>query len=552
MFHVTWACCTFGLIRAHVFGIAPAVKGLWSKPPAMSGAAQEELQNELAQAGRRMEEQRAITHSQIYAAQQRLWFEARNKRGPPSTTLSAATTPQEDVPMEEATGSGGTQPEGKTPSLFQPVPIATEAAWTMTASQAGVDINNPVAIQNYMNEKVTTRKDILKTVRDYHVGVIRPEVFHLIAQVESVIGNLNDLILKTQENLNWLASDNRASQKRESGMMVVLTGFDPGMAPQDRLEMINWMLGQVEDIKQFLFHRQYNATDSCKYYYLSVLQTDPSTPPAGDSKWSTVTTLLFKAWDLRKSFMTVFGGSKGTPLWQGDAPVKGFHIKCTPSSPQFQRKLELPLRVILYMLNKYAELQGKTPEPLLILWRTLTIMAPTSVTDFDAQAKAMARMMYYEEQGMFKGRLEVTNALADIIRSKPPDGVEEATLFDYCWNYVAFGIQAQMDAAEKQIFQEATQKAQGSSKGLQLGKGRVHWSSPFIYSCNFNPFPIPMQMEVVEEVSYSWDEYCDKCSHPEKKCGNYATGTFCGAPPTATTPQVSQAAPAGGRGKGNR
>ena len=552
MFHVTWACCTFGLIRAHVFGIAPAVQGLWSKPPAMSGAAQEELQNELAQAGRRMEEQRAITHSQIYAAQQRLWFESRNKRGPPSTTLSAATTPQEDVPMEEATGSGGTQPEGKTPSLFQPVPIATEAAWTMTASQAGVDINNPVAIQNYMNEKVTTRKDILKTVRDYHVGVIRPEVFHLIAQVESVIGNLNDRILKTQENLNWLASDNRASQKRESGMMVVLTGFDPGMAPQDRLEMINWMLGQVEDIKQFLFQRQYNATDSCKYYYLSVLQTDPSTPPAGDSKWSTVTTLLFKAWDLRKSFMTVFGGSKGTPLWQGDAPVKGFHIKCTPSSPQFQRKLELPLRVILYMLNKYAELQGKTPEPLLILWRTLTIMAPTSVTDFDAQAKAMARMMYYEEQGMFKGRLEVTNALADIIRSKPPDGVEETTLFDYCWNYVAFGIQAQMDAAEKQIFQEATQKAQGSSKGLQLGKGRVHWSSPFIYSCNFNPFPIPMQMEVVEEVSYSWDEYCDKCSHPEKKCGNYATGTFCGAPPTATTPQVSQAAPAGGRGKGNR
>ena len=179
------------------------------------------------------------------------------------------------------------------------------------------------------------------------------------------------------------------------------------------------MLGQVEAVKQFLFQRQYNATDSCQLFYLSALQADPSAPPAGENKWSTVTTIVFKSWDLRKAHMNTFGGAKGTPLWKDGKAVQGFHIKSTPSSPQFQSKVELPIRVVLFLLNKDAERKATPPEPLSILWRTLTTMGPSSTGDFDPQAKAMARMHYMEQDREFKGRLEITKDLAAIFKAKP-------------------------------------------------------------------------------------------------------------------------------------
>ena len=96
----------------------------------------------------------------------------------------------------------------------------------------------------------------------------------------------------------------------------------------------------------------------------------------------------------------------------------------------------------------------------------------------------------------------------------------------------------------------AKSKTQGSSKGLQLGKGRVHWSSPFIYSCSFNPYPIAMTIDIVESVCYSWDEFCDKAGKPQLKCGDYSKGTYCGAPAAATTqPAVSKSSgPDAGKG----
>ena len=157
--------------------------------------------------------------------------------------------------------------------------------------------------------------------------LIRPEVYHMIAPVENIIGKLDDRMLRLQDDMSWLASQNRAAQKRESGLIVLLTGFDPKMEPAARHDQINCMLGQIEDVKQFLFQRQYSATDTL--YYLSALETDPSTPPAGEGKWSTVTTILFRSWDLRKSFMAVYGGGKGTPLWKDGKASKGYHIWCT-------------------------------------------------------------------------------------------------------------------------------------------------------------------------------------------------------------------------------
>ena len=43
-------------------------------------------------------------------------------------------------------------------------------------------------------------------------------------------------MLKLQDNMSWLSSENRAALKRESGLMVVLIGFDPKMSPQECLQ----------------------------------------------------------------------------------------------------------------------------------------------------------------------------------------------------------------------------------------------------------------------------------------------------------------------------
>ena len=522
-----------GLTRAQDVFSDSVVKGLQSTPPHRAMADESSLRQELAQTNRVMDTQRRLTAQDDYAAQQHLWFETRNKCGPPSTAMSSlATPPGEDAEMPLVpVQAEAAQPEGQGPGLFQPIPMAKEAAFQMTAAQAGINPQDQTAVQAYMDTRVATKADVLQIVRDYHVGVIRPEVYHLITQVESVVAQLDDRLLRQQDTLNWLASDNRASQKRESGLMVVTSGWDPKMEPLHRNEMINWMMGQVESIKQFLMSRQYNASDSCTLWYFSALQTDPSTPPAGEGKWSGVTTLLFRSWDLRKAFMAVHGGGSGVPLWKDGAPVKGYHIRATPSSPQFQRKLELPVRVLLRMYNIACELQAKPPGQLTILWRTLTIMSPSETRDFDPQATAWARMTYLENKGAFQGKLEMCKELADICKSKPPTNSEDSTLWNHAWNEVAFGIQQEMDSAEKALFEKATLEAKGTSKGVKLGKGRQHWSSPFIYSSNFNPYPIHLTIEIVDAVSYSWDEYCDKCNVADKKCGDYSQATFKGAPP---------------------
>ena len=75
-------------------------------------------------------------------------------------------------------------------------------------------------------------------------------------------------------------------------------------------------------------------------------------------------------------------------------PVPNKHIRCSPSSPQFQCKLEAPLRVILQALNQ----DRAHPNPqLTILWKTLTVMSPQSVRAFDPQPEPCARLHYVQD-----------------------------------------------------------------------------------------------------------------------------------------------------------
>ena len=302
--------------------------------------------------------------------------------------------------------------------------------------------------------------------------------------------------------------------------------------------MINWMLDQVDGLKKFLKERGHNPDDaSAEYIMFQVLTTDPSTPPAGPDRWSTITMLHFKAWEARKNFMDHYGGSAGTPYWRnGTTPVRNTHIRTTPASPQFQRKLEIPLRVILNAINTVESDKNQ----ITILWKTLTIMMPQTQRAFDDHATAIARLHYTTEGGSLVGTLEVDPYLWDLLKSTPPSWVmaDEETVWEHSWNKVVLGIQHELDVAERDLYSQAQAIAKGSGKGMKLGRPPRHWTAPCIFSSEHAPFPIELKVNRVEAVAFVWDEYCDKHGEAAKKCGDYKSATFSGAPvaPKSTPP----------------
>ena len=451
----------------------------------------------------------------LYATTQQQWFEQNRtrKRGPPSThgiSSSGLTTPAEHTEDTEMAGAETTpppQPAQEQPhNLIQPLGVEKEAAYSITASQMGVNAQDPQSYSSWMQARLTTRQEVLDTIRAYHTTVIRSEIQNVVLQVEGIIKQLDDKLLRTHDNLQWLASESRQDQKKLSALQVITTGWSPEMSAEDRLFMLCWMFEQVEYFRTWLSQRAYNISGNDNpYVWLNVLQHDPTTPPAGD-KHSVATILTFKSWDLRQQFMTTFGGPSGTPLWRDShTHVKGRHVRVTPATPQFQRKLEVAIRVLLSLINESETLESNQ---VVVLWKTLTIMKPQQAREFDEQAEAVARMHYYSSEGILRGRLEVTPELAAAMKAQPKAGATEPDCWEHHWRRVVYGIQHEL--ADQAQFNLALQSAEGSGKGLLVGKQNRHWSASSVYSSTDNPFPVEMNVAEVAQISFVWDEYCDK------------------------------------------
>ena len=516
------------------------VAATWATPLSFTEADSEAMSDQaLAEAYLRQQQGATTTP---YAAAQQLYFEERRtaKRGPPTPGFSSTglTTPLGSEPTapapEEASGSQATPPAQGFVQAFQ---VQDDVALQLTAAQAGVNPQDTGALRTWLGGTVTTRATVLETIRHYHKAVIRPELYNLVTQVEQALIRVDDRVLRQQADLDWMCSENRTTQKQASGLQVLLSGFPADFTPQERFYMINWLLEQITVAQHFLTARGYPAEGELRF--LNCLQSDPSTPPAGEGRWSAITILSFKSWDLRSAFMEAHGGATGIPLYRDErTPIRGHHIRATPSSPQFQRKLELPIRVILHVLNNVDDAQSNQ---VVILWKTLTVMSPQTVRAFDAQITACARLFYYESNREFKARLEFTQALGEYLRSTPPARLQttEPTMWQYSWNAVTFGTQLQIDAAEKQLFVHSAQEAKGTGKGLRVGKGARHWTAPMVYSSETNPYPIDLEMVQVSQVAFVWDEYCDKFKQAQHKVGDYKQATYQGAP---ATPQAQDMA----------
>ena len=515
-------------------------------------------QGELAHAVTQMQQMREVTSTDVYAAGQHMWFQESRKRHAPATpsisslahsaTQSRQGDDQEDEEMlvdtaAAADAAAAEKPPAATP-LLQPVPLDQDAAYACAAAQEGVDINDPRAIKQWMQQPIATRADVLRTIRGYHVGVIRTELYNVVGQIEQALTTLNDSVLRVQQNMQWMQADNRQSQKQASGLQVILSGWERTMDPETRLFMVDWMLRQVEGNRVFLRQRGRDVNrddDEACYKFLEVLQQDPATPPAGQGAWSTITILQFRSWDLRRQFVSAFSGPTGTPLYKDSrTAVPGHHIRVSPSTPQFQRKLEIPVRVLLHLINNTNVFPEKQ---VVILWRTLTIMSPQMHRQFDAEATACARVHYFEADGKFQALLEVDEKLAAAMQATPPQGVEEPNCWSHSWNEIVFGVQHEMDLADKALFSSLLRDAKGSGKGVMMCRGSRHYSAPLIYSSDMLPYPIPIQVRQVPQIAFVWDEYCDKLSQPDQKVNDYKIATYKGSPQATATPPEAASMP---------
>ena len=488
----------------------------------------------------------AYTYSganQVYYEAQNQWFqENRSKRkGPPSAALSTPlATPHEDTDEEMDARPKIAQPQpadANTTPLIQPLDIDAQAAVSLAAAQAGINSNDPAAITAWLGESITTRKQVMETIRAYHTGVIRSEISNIVLQVEGVVRQLDNRLLLQHDHLRWLTQESRMEQKKLSGLQVLTTGWSPTMSGEERLYQLNWMFEQVDYFRRWLSDRGHNIDGpNVPYIFMNILQCEPATPPSGQ-QFSTVSILTFKSWDLRQQFMSTYGGPTGTPLYRDSSTCeKNRHVRATPASPQFQRKMEVPIRVLLSLINESELLESNQ---VTVLWKTLTIMQPQSVREFDDQIRAFARMHFFEDKGIMKGILEVTPQLMEALQAKPPIGSEEPTMWSYHWAKVVYGVQHELDVADQHQFARARTQAKGSGKGMEVGQTRRHWASSAVYSSADNPFPIEMEVRDVDDIYFVWDEYCDKFQRADLKIGSYQTGTVQGAPPSATPPTAT-------------
>ena len=204
----------------------------------------------------------------------------------------------------------------------------------------------------------------------------------------------------------------------------------------------------------------------------------------------------------------------------------------SPCAPQWQRKLEAPIRVLIAAVNAFPECENKK---LLILWKSLTLMAPVDSPDFHPDLTAWARLFYEEKNGAFVGRLEVNPELSRILQSPAQNvGSKDETLWIEKWNEVIWGNQWELDQLDHSAYAAAKQDAKVSGRGAFFPGGRRHWSNLLLHNSYFPPFPFELELTQVEAIAFIWDEYVTKAGHPQEAVGDLKACTYGGKPAKPT------------------
>ena len=466
--------------------------------------------------------------------------------------------------------------------------IATQATVHEMAktNKEEIAFQDTEAIEAFLERPITNVRDVLNVVRAYHVAVIRPENRQITEQIEQFLIALNDRAIQHHENINWLLSDARRDQKQRSAVMITYTGFPRTAGPEARAYFIHWTLAQVQEVSQHLAVRGYTATlkeweqsrqtREDGFPLFAALLSEPTTVRSGQD-WATVTFVVVRSFDVRQAILRHFGGGEGIPYYSDSNEAHpGVHIKLNAATPQFQRKLEAPLRAFLRVVNECEGL-ADGERACTILWQSLTVMQPQTHKEFDHTALPMFRMeFHHKETGEVSCTIRLTKEAYDICREaiperdrKPDDAIEAgATLWERAWNAQFYANVITFDNAE-QAATDATRHAavreekggkgynqgwydyaaKGKHKGTrayQLGHGR-HWSQQFTMVNSTNPFGIKTDLVIydAEDIGFAWNEYCNKFHRKDLH-------TEDGAPPADRFDWQEAPKPQKGKGHGKQ
>ena len=206
-------------------------------------------------------------------------------------------------------------------------------------------------VQAWLTTPVQTNRDVIRLIRSYHKQVIRPEYYNIAIQLETALKHIDDRVFQTKRELAWMSADKQVPAEAYGGPAADHNWLASRCAAG--AATVPYWLDVAADpaVTTFLQVRGLLSDHNATSQYLNVLSTEPTTVPQG-TFFSSMTVLSFKSWDMRQAFIQKYGGGSGTPLYLSeDQPMRGHHIKVVPNSPQWQRKLESPIRVILAAMN---------------------------------------------------------------------------------------------------------------------------------------------------------------------------------------------------------
>ena len=218
-------------------------------------------------------------------------------------------------------------------------------------------------------------------------------------------------------------------------------------------------------------------------------------------RYASITVLTFVNFQARQGFLNTYMSYSPQFTWADQTESKA-KIRTAPSSPDFQRQLEVPLRTVHRLLNtKFDKMQFVT------LWKSLTVMYPQHKAAYDEEHKAIFKLEYvaHPTTGDVIANIHCTTELAQYMNLKaPPPSQDAQSLWQKCWTGQITGRENEMNdtigAANTTVEQE--------------GKGPTgkHWSAEFTKYSNTN-FPFKIKLIVYAEdddIDFDWSEYQHK------------------------------------------
>jgi len=350
------------------------------------------------------------------------------------------------------------------PRLLQSVCLDAEPAAQATMSQFAADknlnVNNELELNQFLMQPVLTIQDVLEVTRACHKAVIRPEFQGVVHQLERFLSKLSDRVIYNTSNFNWALADMRKEQTQRSSLLILATGFDQWLEPEDRWYILRWAFDQVKAVKQSLRNHGvgslldvWEASSKRKrdgYPLFHVLTGDPVTIRQG-RKFARISMLTLRSLGVRQVFISERGGATHVPLYSDqNTAVAGHHIKFSIATQQFQRKLEGPLRVCLDVI-KNSDLFSERRK-CRVLWKGLALMSPQEDLAFYDNTRPCLRLEYQTMRGQMELDMRISEELFDACNEKFTEeerqdmyGDEGATQLGRSWQKCLFGAAQELD-----------------------------------------------------------------------------------------------------------